>query len=224
MLRRRAKELQADYNEQYVGCLLRAADEIEARRLASTDEEQAIVDAIADNRRLRQCLQGMFGRIHSAPIPKGIRKDWCNVIAVALKVTKELGIGRRILAIQVGDDATRDDLVAAATAQIDLHLATQLPAAPLVETALPAQAPFESVPVDEVNPAATAAFRAHLDVCGQCFNNPMELCPLGAVLLAKAADYENNQAPHGVDGDSRPLDQPVDGGRVGQPLPNFRSS
>lgn len=205
VLRRRAKQLQDDhYNGQFTGVFMRAADELTVRRRCETHGDQAMIEAVADNRRLRNTLQGLFGRIKSGPFPKASRVDLCKLIAGTLAAVKEPGVGRRIMAISLADDVTREQAEEYVTRQLDEYYVAKAPV--LIEAEQAAQGPFEQ---------ARTAFHAHLDGCGRCTANMFDLCPIGAGLLKGAACADDDAtAAHGVDGDSRPLG-------TGEPLPNL---
>jgi hypothetical protein len=118
VLRRRAADLESEgYNAQYVGVLLRAADELEVRTGCATREEDIAVEVEADNRYLRRMLDELYGQIRSQH--RGWRDEVLAKIARTLKVVRSYGKPRRLLATTVGDGATREELLAAFNEQLD---------------------------------------------------------------------------------------------------------
>lgn len=122
VLRRRARDLESEYSEAYVSVFLRAADELQARRYAAIPggEEQLVVNAIADNRRLRNVLVRIFEQIRARQ-PQGWPDQVMTLAKQTLAAVRPFGEGRRIMSIQIGNDATREGLEATIAELLDAH-------------------------------------------------------------------------------------------------------
>jgi hypothetical protein len=124
VLRRRAKQLMRDdnFNEQYISVFLRAADELQARRYAAIPggDEQLAVNAIADNRRLRNTLVKVFEQIRARK-PHGWPDQVMTMAKNTLAAVRPYGEGRRIMAISIGNDQTREEIEASVAELLDAH-------------------------------------------------------------------------------------------------------
>lgn len=112
VLKRRAQDLRLEgYNEQYVGPLERATEDIRARMEFDDKDEQAYVEAIADNRRLRSVLAQVGQRLWNIPFQSSLKRDILAGIGNALKSVKAPGEGRTIVAVQIGTADTFDTVM-----------------------------------------------------------------------------------------------------------------
>lgn len=124
VLRRRAKQLSTEehFNEQYIGVFLRAADELQARRMAAIPggDEQLAVNAIADNRRLRNTLVKVYGQIRARK-PAGWPDQVMTMAEHTLAAVRPHGEGRIIMAIQINKHDTRANVEAIVASLLDAH-------------------------------------------------------------------------------------------------------
>jgi hypothetical protein len=91
---------------------------LDVRRLNATDAEEMNVILVADNRRLRQSLQHVFGLVRAR---LGKRDLALDEIKNALNATKELGVGRLILAIELQPDQSRAGIEEKIARVLDAH-------------------------------------------------------------------------------------------------------
>ncbi len=113
LLRRRARALEKEGRDpQYGACLMRAADELIVRRRAASGDENVAVECISDARRLRSVLADLFELIKIADIPVASREAALQKIRNAVLARRELGKGRKILAVEVYDHNTKAELTA----------------------------------------------------------------------------------------------------------------
>lgn len=122
VLRRRAKQLLDDQGEQFIGVFLRAADELEMRRKAALPggDERLAVEAIADNRRLRNTLVHIYNQIRARK-PAGWPDQVMQAAERTLAAVRPFGEGRRIMAIQIGKDEPRESVEAIVAELLDAH-------------------------------------------------------------------------------------------------------
>jgi hypothetical protein len=107
-LRRRAKELGADgYNDTYTGVLLRAAEVLDVHRRFLVSGEQFTIEVVAANRLLRNALVKAHGCLLKLGGKHAIGLD---MIRGTLGATKEPGIGRHIITMEVTAGKTREQL------------------------------------------------------------------------------------------------------------------
>lgn len=107
VLRRRALRLEREgYNDGFTTSIRLAAELIGAQERYAEDHEQAYLEAVADNRRLRAALVQSHNRIATAAMPRAERAALCSAIVNTIKASPAPGDGRVIVAIQVGDDET----------------------------------------------------------------------------------------------------------------------
>jgi hypothetical protein len=112
ILRRRATVLHDDdYTPEFVGALLRAADELQVRQAMQISEDEAVaVQAVAEVRILRACLGRVYSQVR-AQKPHGWPQEVLTRIKNTLRDVPETGKGRVILAIQIGDGETPQQVI-----------------------------------------------------------------------------------------------------------------
>jgi hypothetical protein len=110
VLRRRALSLKAEgYDDDFLSVLYRASEELlERKRCTEGSAEQEAVEAVADNRRLRNTLIKVFGGVQQLGLPQAQILPMLKLMAGAIKAVPEPGKGRRILALEIGPNATRE--------------------------------------------------------------------------------------------------------------------
>ena len=121
ILRRRAKELEADgYAAPWVAAFYRAAEQLQAHRACAGDLEQQVLNAIADNRRLRDAIVRVHDQV-LAQQPRGWRNEVLEKLRNTLGAVRPFGQGRRILSIEIGNLETRAAVEARVAAVLDQH-------------------------------------------------------------------------------------------------------
>lgn len=117
-LRRRAKDLRDEgYNDQYVACLERGADELAHLTALHARGAQHVIDLVSDNIRLRQCIDRMKGRLKMAPIQKPLREMWLNDLKAVTQQTPRVGETRQIMTVEI---SRRTGVVDRATVEADV--------------------------------------------------------------------------------------------------------
>lgn len=124
VLRRRVRELENDYNEQFIAAIARAADELELRERHAAEGENLLIEAVGVNRQLRNAVVKAVNGLSAARRQRATF-DPIPGLVEALKVTTDIGLGLRLLVIQVGDDQTREDLLEKVTEGVDAFYAKQ---------------------------------------------------------------------------------------------------
>jgi hypothetical protein len=127
VLRRRAEVLNSimvdDEDDERLAklrvAIARVADELEVRQKCCTpeDAETVAARAIAETRILRRTLVEVHNQL-KREMPN-LCKDLVEQIEVTVRSVPESDKQRRILAITVGDDATREFVLEELTAQVD---------------------------------------------------------------------------------------------------------
>jgi hypothetical protein len=122
-LRRRHRALRREgYEPDWCSVFLAAAEEIVARRKAGTGEElQLALDTIVNNRRLRNAIHQTFTNSVDLHLTPDQQQRLFRPLALAIKATPEPGVGRRILAVDIGTNATREFIEARIREQLDAH-------------------------------------------------------------------------------------------------------
>jgi hypothetical protein len=110
VLRRRASSLEADHGFAvgFTKAIRRAAEALEARAEFASLGEQAYLDAVADNRRLRSALVQTYNRLGASLMPKAEKHTLGAAIVAAVRACRAPGDGRVLIAIQIGEDETLD--------------------------------------------------------------------------------------------------------------------
>lgn len=132
VLRRRAKTIEnleaagrVRLAAGFTWALRRAADELAVRKRMDTHGEEALVELIADNRRLRSFLVTMRDRVLSDKTLDELAVEGLKLGTTAvLKATAPIGNGRLILALEV-TDKTRAEVEALMAAKLDAHYNAQ---------------------------------------------------------------------------------------------------
>lgn len=108
-LRRRARELMTNdgYNAQYVKVFERAAEVIEVNRRFLVSGEQFTIETVVANRLLRNGLAMAHGIIRKHV---GRKHAGLKMIEGTLGATKEAGVGRHIIVMEVTAGKTREQL------------------------------------------------------------------------------------------------------------------
>lgn len=118
-LRRRARELLADgYNAQYVKVLERAAENLEVHKRYLVSGEAFTLGAIMANRVLRNALNVARGILREV---RGRHEPMLTKIDAVLKGTKEPGLGRHILMLEVVPGKDREALEAEVAVVLDAY-------------------------------------------------------------------------------------------------------
>lgn len=121
VLRRRARTLLGDgiHGPEFVSAILRAADELQVRQAMQLDEEEELaVNLIAQVRLLRALLADIHHAMARKSKPFGWERELLTRIERLMAQATGLGEGRRILAVQVGDEQTLEEIIEKATTQI----------------------------------------------------------------------------------------------------------
>lgn len=152
--------VEADQLSKVVSNMISAADEIEVRRRCVTPEdgENVAAQAIAECRRLRNVLVDVHNELKRGTV---FREELVERCKAALKSIPEAGKDRRVLAVTVGDNATRESLLEDITAALDAH--------------------FGPKPI-----GVDVEFELHVSECAICRLNPETLCHEGRRLLAES--------------------------------------
>lgn len=122
VLKRRVKELTTEYGPEYSGVFVRVADELQTRRRHETEGEAAMVDLVADNRRLRRVLNELMQFSFTPGVMPIEERDKAAVLVRrALTAQKEIGAERRLLTIEIVDEMTRVQVEANVLELLDRH-------------------------------------------------------------------------------------------------------
>lgn len=121
-LRRRAMALEKmGHDAQWCEVFRVAAGELKTRMDAAAAPEQTAIECIWQVRRLRNAIHQTFNNSAHMKMPRHQQELLFRPLILAINSVKEPGVGRAILAVEIGTNATRAFIEARVAELLDSH-------------------------------------------------------------------------------------------------------